>query len=254
MSADLFSLAGRTALITGASGGIGAAIARTLHGLGAVVTLSGTREAALAALAAELGAGELGERAHVIPADLADPKAAETLVVAAEAAMGRVDILVNNAGLTRDGLAVRMSDEAWAQVLDVDLAAPFRLSRAALKFMMRRRSGRIINIGSIVGTTGNPGQANYASAKAGLIGLTKALAQEVASRHVTINLVAPGFIETAMTDALSEEQRGALAGKIPLGRLGRPEDVAAAVAYLASDAAAWVTGSVIHVNGGMAMS
>lgn len=249
MSADLFSLAGRTALITGASGGIGAAIARTLHGLGAVVTLSGTREAALAALAAELG-----ERAHVIPADLADPKAAETLVVAAEAAMGRVDILVNNAGLTRDGLAVRMSDEAWAQVLDVDLAAPFRLSRAALKFMMRRRSGRIINIGSIVGTTGNPGQANYASAKAGLIGLTKALAQEVASRHVTINLVAPGFIETAMTDALSEEQRGALAGKIPLGRLGRPEDVAAAVAYLASDAAAWVTGSVIHVNGGMAMS
>lgn len=249
MSADLFSLAGRTALITGASGGIGAAIARTLHGLGAVVTLSGTREAALAALA-----GELGERAHVIPADLADPKAAETLVVAAEAAMGRVDILVNNAGLTRDGLAVRMSDEAWAQVLDVDLAAPFRLSRAALKFMMRRRSGRIINIGSIVGTTGNPGQANYASAKAGLIGLTKALAQEVASRHVTINLVAPGFIETAMTDALSEEQRGALAGKIPLGRLGRPEDVAAAVAYLASDAAAWVTGSVIHVNGGMAMS
>ncbi|MDX5932774.1 3-oxoacyl-[acyl-carrier-protein] reductase [Acidiphilium acidophilum] len=245
----MFSLAGRTALITGASGGIGAAIARTLHGLGAVVTLSGTREAALAALA-----GELGERAHVIPADLADPKAAETLVVAAEAAMGRVDILVNNAGLTRDGLAVRMSDEAWAQVLDVDLAAPFRLSRAALKFMMRRRSGRIINIGSIVGTTGNPGQANYASAKAGLIGLTKALAQEVASRHVTINLVAPGFIETAMTDALSEEQRGALAGKIPLGRLGRPEDVAAAVAYLASDAAAWVTGSVIHVNGGMAMS
>jgi 3-oxoacyl-[acyl-carrier-protein] reductase (EC 1.1.1.100) len=249
MSADLFSLAGRTALITGASGGIGAAIARTLHGLGAVVTLSGTREAALAVLA-----GELGERAHVIPADLADPKAAEALVVAAEAAMGRVDILVNNAGLTRDGLAVRMSDEAWAQVLDVDLAAPFRLSRAALKFMMRRRSGRIINIGSIVGTTGNPGQANYASAKAGLIGLTKALAQEVASRHVTINLVAPGFIETAMTDALSEEQRGALAGKIPLGRLGRPEDVAAAVAYLASDAAAWVTGSVIHVNGGMAMS
>ncbi|MEE3500113.1 3-oxoacyl-[acyl-carrier-protein] reductase [Acidiphilium acidophilum] len=245
----MFSLAGRTALITGASGGIGAAIARTLHGLGAVVTLSGTREAALAVLA-----GELGERAHVIPADLADPKAAETLVVAAEAAMGRVDILVNNAGLTRDGLAVRMSDEAWAQVLDVDLAAPFRLSRAALKFMMRRRSGRIINIGSIVGTTGNPGQANYASAKAGLIGLTKALAQEVASRHVTINLVAPGFIETAMTDALSEEQRGALAGKIPLGRLGRPEDVAAAVAYLASDAAAWVTGSVIHVNGGMAMS
>jgi 3-oxoacyl-[acyl-carrier protein] reductase len=248
MSADLFSLAGRTALITGASGGIGASIARVLHGLGAEVTLSGTREAALAALA-----GELGARAHVIAADLADPKAAEALVAGAEAAMGRVDILVNNAGLTRDGLALRMSDEAWAQVLDVDLAAPFRLSRAALKFMMRRRFGRIINIGSIVGTTGNPGQANYASAKAGLIGLTKALAQEVASRNITINLVAPGFIETAMTDALSEDQRGALAGRIPLGRLGRPEDVAAAVAYLASDGAAWVTGSVMHVNGGMAM-
>jgi 3-oxoacyl-[acyl-carrier protein] reductase len=248
MSADLFRLDGKTALVTGASGGIGAAIARTLHGLGATVMLSGTREAALAALAAELG-----ERSHVQTADLADPKAAEALIAGAEAAMGKVDILVNNAGLTRDGLTLRMSDEAWAQVLDVDLAAPFRLSRAALKFMMRRRAGRIINIGSIVGSTGNPGQANYASAKAGLIGLTKALAQEVASRNITINLVAPGFIETAMTDALTEEQRLALAGRIPLGRLGQPGDVAAAVAYLASDAAGWVTGSVLHVNGGMAM-
>ncbi|MBW4037136.1 MAG: 3-oxoacyl-[acyl-carrier-protein] reductase [Proteobacteria bacterium] len=248
MSADLFRLDGKTALVTGASGGIGAAIARTLHGLGAAVMLSGTREAALTALAAELG-----ERSHVQAADLADPKAAEALIAGAEAAMGKVDILVNNAGLTRDGLTLRMSDEAWAQVLDVDLAAPFRLSRAALKFMMRRRAGRIINIGSIVGSTGNPGQANYASAKAGLIGLTKALAQEVASRNITINLVAPGFIETAMTDALTEEQRAALAGKIPLGRLGQPADVAAAVAYLASDAAGWVTGSVLHVNGGMAM-
>ncbi|MDD2876328.1 MAG: 3-oxoacyl-[acyl-carrier-protein] reductase [Acidiphilium sp.] len=244
----MFSLEGKTAVITGASGGIGAAIARTLYARGATVTLSGTREAALTALAAELG-----DRAHVIPADLADPKAAESLIAGAETAMGRVDILVNNAGLTRDGLALRMSDEAWAQVLDVDLAAPFRLSRAALKFMMRRRSGRIINIGSIVGSTGNSGQANYASAKAGLIGLTKALAQEVASRNVTINLIAPGFIETAMTDALTADQRATLAARIPLGRLGRPEDVAAAVAYLASDAAGWVTGSVLHVNGGMAM-
>jgi 3-oxoacyl-[acyl-carrier protein] reductase len=248
MSADLFTLEGKTALVTGASGGIGAAIARTLHGLGAQVTLSGTREAALTALAAELGA-----RSYVLAADLADPKAADALITGAEAAMGKVDILVNNAGLTRDGLTLRMSDEAWAQVLDVDLAAPFRLSRAALKFMMRRRYGRIINIGSIVGSTGNPGQVNYASAKAGLIGLTKALAQEVASRNITINLVAPGFIETAMTDALTEEQRLALSGKIPLGRLGQPADVAAAVAYLASDAAGWVTGSVLHVNGGMAM-
>ncbi|MHB1303968.1 MAG: 3-oxoacyl-[acyl-carrier-protein] reductase [Acidiphilium sp.] len=244
----MFSLSGKTALVTGASGGIGAAIARTLHALGAEVALSGTREAALAALA-----GELGERAHVCPADLGDPKAAEALVAAAEAAMGRIDILVNNAGLTRDGLLLRMSDEAWNQVMEVDLAAPFRLCRAAMKGMMRRRAGRIINIGSIVGSTGNPGQVNYAAAKAGLIGLTKSMAQEVASRNVTINLVAPGFVETAMTDALPEAQRAALAEKIPLGRLGRPEDIAAAVAYLASDAAAWVTGAVLHVNGGMAM-
>lgn len=248
MSAELFSLSGKTALVTGASGGIGAAIARTLHALGAEVALSGTREAALAALA-----GELGDRVHVCPADLGDPKAAEALIAAAEAAMGRIDILVNNAGLTRDGLLLRMSDEAWNQVMEVDLAAPFRLCRAAMKGMMRRRTGRIVNIGSIVGSTGNPGQVNYAAAKAGLIGLTKSMAQEVASRNVTINLVAPGFVETAMTDALPEAQRAALAEKIPLGRLGRPEDIAAAVAYLASDAAAWVTGVVLHVNGGMAM-
>ena len=248
MSAELFSLEGRTALVTGASGGIGAAIARTLHGLGAAVALSGTREANLAALAAELG-----DRAHVCPADLSDPKAADALIAAAESALGRIDILVNNAGLTRDGLVLRMSDEAWASVMDVDLAAPFRLSRAVMKGMMRRRSGRIINIGSIVGSTGNPGQVNYAAAKAGLIGMTKSMAQEVASRNITVNLVAPGFIETAMTDALNEAQRASLAEKIPLGRLGKPEDIAAAVAYLASDAAAWVTGAVLHVNGGMAM-
>ncbi len=248
MSAELFSLEGRTALVTGASGGIGAAIARTLHGLGAAVALSGTREANLTALAAELG-----ERGHVCPADLSDPKAADALIAAAESALGHIDILVNNAGLTRDGLLLRMSDEAWASVMDVDLAAPFRLSRAVMKGMMRRRSGRIINIGSIVGSTGNPGQVNYAAAKAGLIGMTKAMAQEVASRNITVNLVAPGFIETAMTDALNEAQRASLADKIPLGRLGKPEDIAASVAYLASDAAAWVTGAVLHVNGGMAM-
>jgi 3-oxoacyl-[acyl-carrier protein] reductase len=248
MSAELFSLEGRTALVTGASGGIGAAIARTLHGLGAAVALSGTREANLAALATELG-----DRAHVCPADLSDPKAADALIAAAESALGRIDILVNNAGLTRDGLLLRMSDEAWASVMDVDLAAPFRLSRAVMKGMMRRRSGRIINIGSIVGSTGNPGQVNYAAAKAGLIGMTKSMAQEVASRNITVNLVAPGFIETAMTDALNETQRASLAEKIPLGRLGKPEDIAASVAYLASDAAAWVTGAVLHVNGGMAM-
>ena len=244
----MFDLNGKTALVTGASGGIGAAIARALHGQGAVVALSGTRRAALDELA-----GALGARAHVCPADLADPEAATALIAAAEAAMGKVDILVNNAGLTKDGLALRMSDADWQKVMEVDLAAPFRLSRAALKFMLRRRAGRIINIGSIVGSTGNPGQANYAAAKAGLIGLTKSLAQEVAARGITINLVAPGFIETAMTDALPDAARQALAGKIPLGRLGQPSDIAAAVAYLASDEAGWVTGAILHVNGGMAM-
>ena len=190
---------------------------------------------------------------HVLPADLSQPEAALELINAAEAAMGKVDILVNNAGLTKDGLAMRMSDADWEKVLNVDLAAPFRLIRAALKFMLRRKAGRIINIGSVVGSTGNPGQANYASAKAGLIGLTKALAQEVASRGITVNLVAPGFIATPMTDVLSDSQRADLATKIPLGRLGSPGDIAAAVVYLAAEEAGWVTGATLHVNGGMAM-
>ena len=244
----MFRLDGKSALVTGASGGIGAAIARTLHAQGAIVALSGTRRDALDALAAELG-----ERAHVCPADLREAGAADALVAAAEAAAGPLAILVNNAGLTRDMLALRMKDEDWQTVLDVDLSAPFRLARAALKGMLRRRAGRIIGIGSIVGATGNPGQANYAAAKAGLVGMTKALAQEVASRGITVNMVAPGFIETAMTDALGEAQRAKLSDSIPLGRLGKPGDIAAAVLYLASDEAAWVTGATLHVNGGMAM-
>ena len=244
----MFDLTGKTALVTGASGGIGAEIARALHAQGAMVALSGTRREALDALAAELG-----ERVHVLPADLSQAEAASELIAAAEAAMGSVGILVNNAGLTKDGLALRMSDADWEKVLDVDLAAPFRLSRAALKFMLRRRAGRIINIGSVVGTTGNAGQANYAAAKAGLIGLTKALAQEVASRGITVNLVAPGFIATAMTDVLSDAHKSDLAAKIPLGRLGTPADIAAAVVYLAAEESGWVTGATLHINGGMAM-
>jgi 3-oxoacyl-[acyl-carrier protein] reductase len=244
----MFRLDGKTALVTGASGGLGAAIARTLLAQGARVALSGTRRDALDALAAELGEG-----AHVCPADLRDPAAADALLAAAEAACGPVDILVNNAGLTRDTLALRMKDADWQAVLDVDLTAPFRLARAALRGMVRRRGGRIIGISSIVGHTGNPGQANYAAAKAGLAGMTKALAQEVGSRGITVNLVAPGFIETPMTDALSAEQRAKLKGAIPLGRMGQPADVAAAVLYLASEEAAWVTGATLHVNGGMAM-
>lgn len=244
----MFALDGKVALITGASGGIGAEIARTLHAQGAVVVLSGTRAEALEALAAELGA-----RAHVCPADLSDPSAPDALLAAAEAAAGPLSILVNNAGLTRDMLALRMKDEDWQRVIDVDLTAPFRLCRAALKGMLRRRAGRIISISSIVGSTGNPGQANYAAAKAGLAGLTKALAQEVASRGITVNLVAPGFVATPMTEALSDEQKARLAAAIPLGRLGQPADIAAAVAYLASDEAGWVSGATLHVNGGMAM-
>ena len=244
----MFRLDGKTALITGASGGIGAAIARTLHGQGARVALSGTRIDTLAALAAELG-----DRAHPCPADLRDPAAADALIIAAEQAAGPLDILVNNAGLTRDMLALRMKDEDWQAVLDVDLTAPFRLARAALRGMLRRRAGRIIGIASIVGSTGNPGQANYAAAKAGLVGMTKAMAQEVGARGITVNIVAPGFIQTAMTEALTEEQRKRLHAAIPLGRMGQPADVAAAVAYLASDEAAWVTGATLHVNGGMAM-
>jgi len=245
---SMFRLDGKVALVTGASGGLGAAIARTLHAQGAKVALSGTRQDALVALAAELGEG-----AHICPADLRDPAAADALVAAAEAACGPIDVLVNNAGLTRDMLAMRMKDADWQTVLDVDLTAPFRLARAALRGMVRRRGGRIIGISSIVGSTGNPGQANYAAAKAGLAGMTKALAQEVGSRGITVNLVAPGFIETPMTDALTAEQKTKLTAAIPLGRMGQPTDVAAAVLYLASEEAAWVTGATLHVNGGMAM-
>ena len=244
----MFSLEGRRALVTGASGGIGGAIAAVLHGQGATVTLSGTRVAAL-----EAAAKELGERAHVAAADLADPAAVNALVPEAERLMGGLDILVNNAGLTRDGLAVRMKDEDWALVLRVNLEAAFRLSRAALKGMMRQRFGRIVSITSVVGVTGNAGQANYAASKAGLIGMSKALAQEVASRGITANCVAPGFIQSAMTDALNEKQREGILGSIPTGRLGGGPEIAAAVAYLASDEAGYVTGQTLHVNGGMAM-
>jgi len=244
----MFRLDGKAALVTGASGGIGGAIARTLHAQGAAVVLSGTRSDVLAALAAELG-----ERAHPCPADLRDPDAAEALVTAAEAAVGPLTILVNNAGFTRDMLALRMDDADFNTVLDVDLAAAFRLSRSALRGMVRRRAGRIINISSIVGVTGNAGQANYAAAKAGLIGLSKALAQEVASRGITVNVVAPGFVVSPMTDKLSEQNKARALQAIPLGRLGQPADIAAAVAYLASDEAGWVTGATLHVNGGMAM-
>jgi 3-oxoacyl-[acyl-carrier protein] reductase len=244
----MLDLSGKTALITGASGGIGGAIARALHRQGAAVLLAGTRQAALEALAAELG-----ERARVHAADLADPAAADALVKDAEAALGKLDILVNNAGLTRDGLAVRMKDEDWQKVLDVDLTAGFRLARAALRGMMRRRFGRIIGISSVVGVVGNPGQANYAAAKAGMIGLSKALAAEVATRGITVNCVAPGMIASPMTDALTPEQKQRIAAAIPMGRLGSPEDVAASVVFLASDQAGYITGQTIHVNGGMAM-
>ena len=245
----MFRLEGKTALVTGASGGIGAAIAQALHGQGATLVLSGTRREALDALAERLGG-----RVHVCPADLADPAAPDALVAEAERAGGRgLDILVNNAGLTRDGLALRMKDADWHQVLEVDLAAPFRLCRAVLKGMLRRRAGRIVSIASIVGVTGNPGQSNYAAAKAGMIGMSKSLAAEVGSRGITVNVVAPGLVATAMTDALSEAQRARLHDAVPLGRMGTPEDVASAVVYLASEEAAWVTGTTLHVNGGMAM-
>ncbi len=245
--AMMFRLDGKAALVTGASGGIGAGIARALHAQGATLILSGTRAEALDALAAELG-----ERAHVCVADLADPAAADTLIAAAEA-IAPLDILVNNAGLTRDGLAMRMKDADWDAVIGVDLSAPFRLSRAVLRGMVRRRAGRIVAIGSVVGATGNPGQANYAAAKAGLIGMTKALAAEVGSRGITVNAVAPGFVVTAMTDKLPEPQRERLVAAIPLGRMGQPADIAAAVAFLSSDEAGWITGATLHVNGGMAM-
>jgi 3-oxoacyl-[acyl-carrier protein] reductase len=244
----MFDLTGKKALVTGASGGIGGAIARALHAQGATVMLAGTRRAALDELAAALG-----ERVHVATANLAEAATADSLVKAAEEAMGQLDILVNNAGLTRDGLALRMKDEDWQQVLDVNLTAAFRLTRAALRGMMRRRAGRVVNITSTVGVTGNPGQANYAASKAGMIGMSKSLAAELASRGVTVNCVAPGFVTTAMTDKLTADQKEAGAKAIPMGRFGTPEEIAAAVAYLASDEAAYVTGQTLHVNGGIAM-
>lgn len=244
----MFELSGKKALVTGATGGLGGAIARALHARGAEVALSGTRREALEALAADLG-----ERAHVLPANLAVSEEVEALVPAAEAALGGLDILVNNAGLTRDNLSLRMKDEDWDAVIAVNLTAAFRLSRAALKGMMRRRFGRIIGISSVVGVTGNPGQGNYAASKAGLIGLSKSLAAEVASRGITVNVVAPGFIESPMTDVLNDKQREAILARVPAGRLGTGEDIAAAVVYLASDQAGYVTGQTLHVNGGMAM-
>jgi 3-oxoacyl-[acyl-carrier protein] reductase len=244
----MFDLSGQTALVTGASGGIGGAIARALHAQGAELMLAGTRAAALGTLAAALG-----ERAHVGLADLADPGACERLVRDADAAMGRIDILVNNAGLTRDALALRMKDEEWQTVLEVNLTAAFRLTRAALRGMIRRRHGRVIGVTSIVALTGNPGQANYAAAKAAMIGMSKSIAAEVAGRGITVNCVAPGLIETAMTDRLTAEQRARLGAAIPAGRFGMPGDVAAAIVYLASPEAAYVTGQTLHVNGGMAM-
>ncbi len=244
----MFDLTGKTALVTGATGGIGAAIARALHKQGATVAISGTRAEVLEALKAELG-----ERAHVLASNLGKPEEVEKLVPAAEAAMGSLDILINNAGITRDGLAMRMKDEDWAQVIDVNLTAGFRLARAAMRGMMKRRFGRIIGITSVVGVTGNAGQANYAASKAGMIGMTKALAQELASRNVTVNCIAPGFIATPMTDALNDKQKEAIIAKVPAGRLGTSDDVAAAALYLASAEAAYITGQTLHVNGGMAM-
>ena len=245
----MFDLSGKAALVTGASGGIGVEIARAFHAQGAKVALSGTREAALAELAKELGEG-----AVVAPANLASPEDADGLVEKAETALGQpLDILVANAGITRDGLLVRMKDEDWETVLKVNLESYFRLARAAMRGMMKRRHGRIIGITSVVGVTGNPGQTNYAASKAGMIGFSKALAQEVASRGITVNCVAPGFIESPMTNALNEAQKTQILSTIPTGRLGAGADVAAACAYLASDEAGYVTGQTLHVNGGMAM-
>jgi 3-oxoacyl-[acyl-carrier protein] reductase len=244
----MFDLSGQTALVTGASGGIGGAIARALHRQGAIVLLAGTRAAALAALAKELES-----RAHAVPADLADPATPDRLLREAEAAMSRVDILVNNAGITRDSLALRLRDEDWQAVIDINLTAAFRLTRAALRGMVRRRHGRVISISSVVGITGNAGQANYAAAKAALIGMTKSLAAETASRGITVNCIAPGMITTAMTERLSDEQRGRIAAAIPMGRFGKSDDIAAAAVYLASAEAGYMTGQTLHINGGMAM-
>ena len=244
----MFDLTGRTALVTGASGGIGGAIAEALHAQGAKVALSGPRRQPLDDLAARLG-----ERAIVIPANLSSPDEVEQLAKDAEAQLGSLDILVNNAGLTRDGLVMRMKDEDWQSVIDVNLTAAFRLCRGAVRGMMKRRHGRIVNITSVVGVTGNPGQVNYCASKAGLIGMSKSLAQEVASRGITVNCIAPGFITSAMTEALNEDQKGRILGSIPSGRMGEVSEIAAAAIYLASAEAAYVTGQTLHVNGGMAM-
>jgi 3-oxoacyl-[acyl-carrier protein] reductase len=245
---QMFDLTGKNALVTGASGGIGGAIARALHGAGATVALSGTREAPLQALAAELG-----DRMHVLPCDLSNAEAVEALPKQAAAAMGSVDILVNNAGITRDQLFMRMSDEDWDQVIAVNLTSTMRLCRGVIRGMMKARWGRIVNISSVVGATGNPGQANYAASKAGMVGMSKAIAAEVASRGITVNCVAPGFITTAMTDKLNDDQKTAILTQVPAGRMGEAEEIAAAVLYLASLEAGYTTGAVLHVNGGMAM-
>ncbi|HLA21758.1 MAG TPA: 3-oxoacyl-[acyl-carrier-protein] reductase [Pseudolabrys sp.] len=245
----MFDLSGKTALVTGATGGIGAAVVRALHSQGATVAISGTRAAVLDALANELGR----QRVHVLPCDLADKDAVERLVPSAEEKMEKLDILVANAGVTRDNLFVQMRDEDWDQVIAINLTATFRLTRAAVKSMMRRRFGRVIGISSIVGVTGNPGQGNYTASKAGIIGMMKSVAAEYAKRNVTANCIAPGFIATPMTDKLNDKQREAILGRVPAGRLGTPADVAAAAVYLASDEAAYITGQTLHINGGMAM-
>ncbi|WP_306112143.1 MULTISPECIES: 3-oxoacyl-[acyl-carrier-protein] reductase [Roseovarius] len=244
----MFDLTGKTALVTGASGGIGGEIAKALHGAGATVGLSGTRVEPLEALA-----GELGERAHVLPCNLSDPEAVDALPKQAAEAMGSVNVLVNNAGITRDQIFMRMSDEEWQSVIDVNLTATMRLCRGVMRPMMKARWGRIINISSIVGATGNPGQVNYAASKAGMVGMTKSIAYEVASRGITANAVAPGFIATAMTDKLTDDQKDKINAQIPAARMGTPEEIAAAVLYLASPEAGYVTGATLHVNGGMAM-
>ncbi|WP_417318108.1 3-oxoacyl-[acyl-carrier-protein] reductase [Emcibacter sp.] len=244
----MFNLEGKCALVTGASGGLGAAIARALHAQGAKVALSGTRVEPLEALAAELGEG-----AYVVPANLSDPESVAALPKAAEEVLGQIDILVNNAGITRDNLAMRLKDEDWDLVQQVNLKAAFKLSQAMLRGMMKRRFGRIINITSVVGVTGNPGQTNYAASKAGLIGMSKSLAQEVASRGITVNCLAPGFIESPMTDVLDEGQKERILTSVPMGRLGQAQEIASGVVYLASEEAGYVTGQTLHVNGGMAM-
>ncbi|MBE0414128.1 3-oxoacyl-[acyl-carrier-protein] reductase [Yoonia sp.] len=244
----MFDLAGKNALITGASGGIGGAIAAALYGAGATVVLSGTRVEPLNALAAQLG-----DRAHVLPCDLSDAEAVNALPKQAADAMGSVDILVNNAGITRDNIFMRMSDDEWSSVLEVNLTSTMRLCKGVIRGMMKSRWGRIVNISSVVGATGNPGQANYAASKAGMVGMSKSIAYEVASRGITVNCVAPGFITTAMTDKLTEDQKAAILTQVPAGRMGDPDEIAAAVLYLSSPEAAYVTGTTLHVNGGMAM-